>query len=67
MALKKPTLPKPDAEAPPHADLDALTAALASPESGERRRAARELGAFRRPGRCCARISAASPPPASAP
>lgn len=47
VALKKPTLPPTaDAGAPPHADLAALTAALASPEGGERRRAARELGAF---------------------
>ncbi|AYO86170.1 HEAT repeat-containing PBS lyase [Methylobacterium sp. GXF4] len=46
MGLKKPTAPpKTEAEAP-HADLAGLKAALAAPEAGERRRAARELGAF---------------------
>ncbi|MCJ2069366.1 HEAT repeat domain-containing protein [Methylobacterium sp. J-030] len=47
MALKKPAQPqKTGAVALPQADLQALTAALASPESAERRRAARDLGAF---------------------
>ncbi|CAA2156627.1 hypothetical protein MBRA_02071 [Methylobacterium brachiatum] len=46
VGLKKPTAPpKTEAEAP-HADLAGLKAALAAPEAGERRRAARELGAF---------------------
>lgn len=46
MGLKKPIAPpKTEAEAP-HADLAGLKAALAAPEAGERRRAARELGAF---------------------
>ncbi|MCJ2139838.1 HEAT repeat domain-containing protein [Methylobacterium sp. E-066] len=46
MALKKPNHAPKGAEEPPHADLAALTAALAAPESAERRRAARDLGAF---------------------
>jgi HEAT repeat protein len=46
VGLKKPTAPpKTEAEAP-HVDLAGLKAALAAPEAGERRRAARELGAF---------------------
>ncbi|MCJ2056419.1 HEAT repeat domain-containing protein [Methylobacterium sp. J-048] len=59
MALKKPTpAPKADA-APPKADLAVLTAALAAPESGERRRAARELGAFPEAGPLlCAHLAA---------
>ncbi|KNY24204.1 HEAT repeat domain-containing protein [Methylobacterium sp. ARG-1] len=47
MGLKKPTAPpKTEPEAPPHADLAGLKAALAAPGASERRRAARELGAF---------------------
>ena len=47
MALKKPTAPpKAEAEAPWHTDFAALATALAAPEAGERRRAARDLGAF---------------------
>lgn len=47
VALKKPThAPKADAEVLPQADLQALLAALDSPEGGQRRRAARDLVAF---------------------
>ncbi|CAA2102016.1 hypothetical protein MBUL_01471 [Methylobacterium bullatum] len=47
MALRKPVRPlDPSLDAAPAADIHTLTAALAAPESAERRRVARELGAF---------------------